>query len=116
MAKAMHRGAAASQKSFAKRMSDNIAWALITYTLLLIFLVTPTMETRGMSILPYFMLVVFVAIMVPFCRRIDRRWKVLDGSELSDSGLATRYAIDRTKLWIIAIGAPAALAFVFNAF
>lgn len=116
MAKAMHRGAAASQKSFAKRMSDNIAWALITYTLLLIFLVTPTMETRGMSILPYFMLVVFVAIMVPFCRRIDRRWKVLDASELSDSGLATRYAIDRTKLWIIAIGAPAALAFVFNAF
>ncbi|MEE9432893.1 MAG: hypothetical protein V3V15_01475 [Sphingorhabdus sp.] len=114
MVKAVH--ARSSRKSYTKRISDHVAVALIIYTLLLIFMVMPAMETEGMSILPLFLLVVFVALMIPFCRHIDKRWKLLEGSELSDSNLRSRFAIDRTKLWIVAIGAPVLLAFLFGAF
>ena len=115
MAKAMHRGSGVSEKGFSKRMCTNVAWALIAYTMLLIFVVTPQMPHEGMVIWPYFLLVVFVALMVPFCRKIERRWRNLDGSELSDSGLKTRFAIDRTKLWMVAIGVPVLLSLFFRA-
>jgi len=115
MAKAMHRDSTHSENSFSKRMCTNVAWALITYTMMLIFVVTPQMPHEGMVIWPYFLLVVFVAMMVPFCRKIERRWRTLDDSELSDSGLKTRFAIDRTKLWMVAIGVPLLLSAFFIA-
>jgi hypothetical protein len=43
-------------KSYSKRMSDHVAFALVVYTLMLIFLVTPTIESSGTSIFPYFVL------------------------------------------------------------
>lgn len=39
---------ARAQRGFAKRMSDHIAYALVVYTLMLIFVVSPTMELRGL--------------------------------------------------------------------
>jgi hypothetical protein len=96
-------------RGFAKKISDHIAMALVVYTLLLIFGVTPSLA-HGMRIWPYFLLVVLVAGVIPFFRRLDHRWTALDASELSDSGLATRFAIDRLKLWLVAIGVPLLLA------
>ncbi|MBP7951994.1 MAG: hypothetical protein KAZ17_00765, partial [Sphingorhabdus sp.] len=64
-------------------MSDHVAMALVVYTLLLIFLVTPAIETKGLSIVPYFLLILLVAAIIPVFRRLDRRWTMLDGSELS---------------------------------
>ncbi len=116
MAKAMHSSAARGEKTYAKKINDHIALALIAYTMALIFGVTPAMKTEGGSILPYFLLVVFVALMVPFCRNIDNKWKKLDGSELGDSNLKSRYAIDRTKLWMVALGVPILLWFLFSSF
>lgn len=96
-------------KGYAKRISDQIALALIVYTLLLIFMVTPTLES-GMRIWPYFLLVLLVAAVIPFFRGLDHRWKALETSELSGSGLNTRFAIDRVKLWMVALGIPFILA------
>ena len=100
----MHR-----PRGYAKRISDQIAMALIVYTLLLIFIVTPSLA-HGMRIWPYFLLVGLVAAVIPFFRGLDHRWTALENSELSDGGLDTRFKLDRVKLWMVAIGIPLMLA------
>lgn len=102
-------------KSFARQMSDHVAMALVVYTLLLIFLVTPAIETKGLSIVPYFLLILLVAAIIPLFRRLDRRWTMLDGSELSYDSLKSRFNIDRAKLWIVAIAVPLILVSLFRA-
>jgi hypothetical protein len=90
--------------SFGKRMSTHIAYALVVYTLLLIFEVSPQMESNGMSILPYFLLVLLVGVMIVPCRNLERRWKAIDASGNTDvGGLFRRDAI---LLWFGAIGFP----------
>ncbi len=104
----------AKPKSYAKRMSDQIAVALIIYTLLLIFLVTPSLAS-GMRIWPYFLLVVMVAAVIPFLRGVDHRWQILENSELSDRGLYLRFKQDTGKLCVLAFGIPLILAGVCSA-
>lgn len=103
-------------KSYSKRMSDHVAFALVVYTLALIFLVTPTIESSGMSIFPYFVLVLFVAAVIPFCRNLERRWQKLCATARPDDGLETQYVADRLKLWVAAIAMPAVLAVLFTVF
>ena len=93
--------------SFGKRMSNHIAYALVVYTLLLIFEVSPQMESGGMSILPYFLLVVLVGLAILPCRNLERRWKTIDARGDSDVGGAFRR--DAILLWIGAIGFPSLL-------
>ena len=50
MAKAHSVQHSRSRFSCAKRMSTHIAYALVVYTLLLIFIVSPALETTGMAI------------------------------------------------------------------
>lgn len=99
-------------KGYDKRISDHVAIALVVYTLLLIFVVAPNIEGTGAAIWPYFFLVVLVAAIIPLFRGIDTRWQALAHSELSRGGLETRFAVDRLKLWIVAIGVPFGLAAV----
>jgi hypothetical protein len=89
-----------------KKMSNNCAFALLVYTLLQIFFVISFIETKGMSIAPYFGLVLLVAFIIPFCRNYEKRWAALQTSSLPDHGLATRYRVDQVTLWLLAIGAP----------
>ncbi len=100
------------KKGYAQKISDHIAVALVAYTLLLIFVVTPAIEGKGAAIWPYFLLVILVAAVIPPFHKIDKRWQLLEKSELSSSGLETRFTIDRIKLWVMAIGAPFALALI----
>lgn len=116
MARAQHAAHMRSHKSYAKRISDNVAAALVVYTMMLIFVTSPAMESRGTSIFPYFMLVVFVAMVIPACRGMERRWQALEASGLGDSGLHTRFNIDRVKLWAAAIIIPVILAVLFTVF
>ncbi len=104
-----------SKKPYAKRMSDNIAIAMVAYTLMLIFMVTPKLESAGMSIFPYFVLVILVGLAIPYGHKLERRWDRLGVSELSASGLNTRFAIDRLILWVAAIGVPLLLSFIATA-
>ena len=84
MAKAQHAAQSRAHKSYAKRISDHVATALVVYTLMLIFVTSPAMESSGTSILPYFMLVVFVAMVIPACRNMERRWKALEAGGSGD--------------------------------
>jgi hypothetical protein len=94
--------------SYAKLMSSNIAYALVLYTLVLIFLVAPQMESKGMSILPYFTLVALVAAVILPCRNLERRWNALDERALPET--RRLFWRDAIFLWVFAIGIPAALA------
>ena len=109
MAKAEHAHMRA-HKSYSKRMSDHVAYALVVYTRMLIFLVTPTMETDGTSIFPYFLLVLFVAAVIPAAHGLEKRWQALQASDLGDGSLDTRFAMDRVKLWVAAILIPVGIA------
>ena len=114
MARAKQASDMHAHKGYAKRMSDHVAFALITYTLMLIFVVTPSMESKGMSILPYFLLVLLVGAVIPSLRRFEHKWKMLENSELGEGGLETRFVFDRVKLWVGAIGIPLLIAALFR--
>ncbi|HVR92018.1 MAG TPA: hypothetical protein VHG29_13135 [Novosphingobium sp.] len=89
-----------------KRMSDNIAYALLVYTALQIFVTMGALHGSGGSILPYFALVLLVAAIIPACRRFEKRWDRLDATQAADPSLASYFRRDRLMLWIMAICLP----------
>lgn len=97
-----------------RRISNHIAYALLVYTGLQIFVVIAALKGGGGSLLPYFGLVLLVGLIIPACRRFEKRWKLLAGSELSDSSLALRYRTDRLAIWALAIGLPFAFVALFR--
>lgn len=109
MAKAEHAKMVLN-KSYSKRMSDNVAFALVVYTLMLIFIVTPSMESNGTSIFPYFMLVVFVGLVISPCHNLERRWQALQARDTGDGMLNSRFNLDRAILWIATIAVPVIIA------
>ena len=112
MAKAHTVQQSRSHMSCAKRMSTHIAYALVVYTLLLIFIVSPELETKGMAIWPYFALVGLVGAVIPLCRNIERRWQSLDAEHSGE--LEGRLKFDEAKLWAGAIGIPVLLMLIFK--
>jgi hypothetical protein len=97
-----------------KRMSNHCAFALLVYTMLQIFMVVGTIPGKGMSVAPYLGLLVLVAIIIPFCRKYEKRWEWLQDSGLSDAGLAQRYRIDTVILWVLALGLPFLFVVIFK--
>lgn len=100
--------AEADRKAIAwkRRMSDHIAFALLVYTGLQIFVTMGAIETRSGSILPYFGLVLLVGAIIPGCRLFERRWERLTAGGLSQEELARLFFRDRLILWGAAIVLP----------
>lgn len=97
-----------------KRMSDNIAYALLTYTGLQIFMTVGALGRGNNSLLPYFALVVLVVAIIPACRHFERRWGRLDEAQSKDPSFARYYRRDRFWLWTLAIGLPFAVTGLFK--
>ena len=97
-----------------KKISDHVAFALLTYTGLQIFVTMAALKTGHGSILPYFALIILVAAIIPGCRMFEQRWDSLSDSEAADPQLAGRFKRDRLALWLCAIGLPFALTAVFK--
>ncbi len=97
-----------------RRMSDNVAYALLVYTVLQIFVTMSALKSEGMSLLPYLALVVLVGAIIPACRRFERRWNRLSDDQAADPALARYYRRDRLALWLLAIGLPFALTALFK--
>lgn len=95
-------------------MSNNCAAALLVYTMMQIFGVLYSIEGKGMSIAPYFGLVLLVAIIVPFCRKYEKRWEHFAQSGLTEQSNAARFRKDQVALWILAIGLPLIFVAVFK--
>jgi hypothetical protein len=89
-----------------KRMSDHIAYALLAYTGLQIFVTMGALNAKSGSLLPYFALIVLVAAIIPACRRFERRWNRLSDEQAADPELAPFYRHDRNWVWSLAIGLP----------
>lgn len=93
-----------------KKMSNNCAAALLVYTILQIVLVLDLIETKGISIAPYFGLVLLVAVIIPFCRKFEKRWINMSSSGLSEQSLAAKFRADQVVLWLLAVGLPLVFA------
>jgi hypothetical protein len=98
-----------------KRMSDHIAYALLAYTGLQIFVTMGALHTQTGSLLPYFALVVLVAAIIPACRRFEKRWNRLNDEQAADPELAAYFKHDRMWLWILAISLPLLVTGMFKA-
>jgi hypothetical protein len=92
-----------------KRMSNQVAYALLVYTALQIFLTMGALQGRHGSLLPYAALILLVGAIIPACRGCDRRWRELDEGAAHDPALARAYCRDRRALWAMAIGLPLAM-------
>jgi hypothetical protein len=119
MAKAWIRALATSHQSarpldWRKRISDHIAYALLVYTGLQIFVTMSALHGRGGSMLPYFALMVLVIAIIPACRRFEKRWNRLNDEQAADPAFATYYRRDRMWLWVMAIGLPFVVTGVFK--
>lgn len=89
-----------------KRISNHVAYALLAYTGLQIFVVMGAIRGESMSILPYLGLIVLVGLVIPLCRRVEKRWQALSRSALSENSLTQIYRGDRLGIWMFAIGFP----------
>ncbi|WP_309753202.1 hypothetical protein [Novosphingobium sp.] len=111
MAKAWHRAETADHTAhkpldWRKRMSDHIAYALLAYTGLQIFVTMGALNAKSGSLLPYFALVVLVAAIIPACRRFERRWDSFGDEHAADPALRGYFRRDQAFLWLLAIGLP----------
>jgi hypothetical protein len=89
-----------------RRMSDHVAYALLVYTGLQIFVTMGTLKSEHGSILPYFGLVLLVVAIIPGCRMFEQRWERLAVSDATREELAPRFYRDVAVLWIAAVGLP----------
>ncbi|MEW9855287.1 hypothetical protein [Novosphingobium sp. M1R2S20] len=111
----MPREAERTSVDWRRRMSDHIAYALLVYTALQIFVTIGALKAENGSLLPYLALVLLVVAIIPACRRFEHRWNRLNDDEAHDPALAPAYRRDRTALWLLAIGLPFALTALFKA-
>ena len=101
-------------RDWRKAMSDHVAYALLVYTALQIFVTVKAIEAGSASILPYIALVVLVAGIIPACRWFEKRWSKLDDDQAADMALAGAFRRDTVFLWLGAIGLPFLLTAIFK--
>jgi hypothetical protein len=97
-----------------RRMSDNIAYALLVYTALQIFVTIGALKAQNGSLLPYLALIILVVAIIPACRGFEARWNRLTDAQAHDPARGSAYRRDRLALWLLAIGLPFALTAVFK--
>ena len=115
MAEAIDRSNSRERKlDWRKRMSDNIAYALLVYTGLQIFVTVHALKTGSASLLPYFALIVRVAAIIPACRTFEGRWLQISDEAAADPAYRPSYRRDQFFLWALAIGLPFALTGLFK--
>ncbi len=108
------RRASSKPLDWRKRMSDHIAYALLVYTALQIFVTMGTLHAQGGSLLPYFALVMLVAAIIPACRLFERRWNRLSDVQAADPEFAPFYRRDLMWVWSMAIGLPFTITGLFK--
>jgi hypothetical protein len=109
------KGHAARKLDWRRKMSNNVAYALLVYTGLQIFWTMTVLKTGHGSAMPYLALVVLIAAIIPACRLFEKRWEALSDSEAANPEFADRFWRDRLVLWLCAIGLPFALTGLFLA-
>ncbi len=96
----------AGANGWGRKMSDHVAFGLLVYTGLQIFVTSVALKANNNSILPYFALVLLVVAIIPACWMIEKRWTDLPEEETRNPDLAGAFARDRAIIWCAAIGLP----------
>lgn len=113
------RGARAATRirgrDWRRSMSDNVAYGLLVYTGLQIFVTVKALSEGTSGLLPYLALIVLVAGIIPALRWFERRWSGLDDVQAADEAYAAAFRRDTIGLWLLAIGLPFVLAVIFKA-
>lgn len=102
-------------RDWRKAMSDHVAYGLLVYTALQIFLTVKALSDGTSSALPYLALVVLVAGIIPVCRWFEKRWVDLDDASAFNPAFASAFRRDAILLWSLAIGLPVALTVLLKA-
>lgn len=110
-----HRKTGAKAVDWRKAMSDNVAIALIVYTGLNIFLTVDAIKETGLRSLAMLCLIILVAGIIPACHSLEKRWRSLSEEAAHEPALAGAYRRDQLLLWVLALGLPFALTFLFKA-
>lgn len=108
-------GTDAREVDWRKSISDHVAYALLAYTGLQIFVTVKALAEGFSSLLPYVALVVLVAAIIPALRWFERRWKNLPDEDAHDPSYASAFRRDVTMLWLAALGFPIILTGIFKA-
>lgn len=98
-----------------KAISDHVAYALLVYTALQIFVTVHALNEGTSGLLPYVALIVLVGGIIPVWRWFEARWRDLDDAEATNPEHAAAFRRDITALWALAIGLPFALTLVIKA-
>lgn len=109
MARALHESTARNTtrpRDWRKSMSDNVAWALLVYTALQIFVTVEAMKDTGIKSMALYALIVLVAGIIPACRAFERRWRDLSDAQAADPAMSGAFRRDQIVLWLLAIGLP----------
>jgi len=101
-------------RDWRKAMSDHVAYGLLVYTALQIFVTVKALSEGTSSLLPYLALIVLVAGIIPVCRWFEKRWAVLSDAEAADPEFAPAFKRDTLTLWALAIGLPFGLTLIFK--
>ncbi|WP_296722577.1 hypothetical protein [Erythrobacter sp.] len=101
-------------RDWRKAMSDHVAYGLLVYTGLQIFVTVKALSEGTSSLLPYLALIVLVAGIIPALRWFEGRWIGLNDDEAADEAYAAAFRRDVAGLWTLAIGLPFALALAFK--
>src|SRR6187551_352348 len=105
---------AAGKLDWRRKMSDHVAYGLLVYTGLQIFVTMGALKAGQGSILPYFALIVLIGGIIPGCRMFEKRWEALSDSEAANPELADRFRRDRLLVWLFALGLPFAVTGIFK--
>ncbi len=84
---------------YGKRMSTHLAAALVTFSLLQIFIVAK----MGGSLILHLGIIVAIGMFAIAARALERRWVILGQSGLSQSGLSVRFRSNLIQLWSASI-------------
>jgi hypothetical protein len=101
-------------RDWRKAMSDHVAYGLLVYTGLQIFVTVKALSEGSSSLLPYLALIVLVAGIIPVCRWFEQRWAVLSDADAVDPALNPAFRRDVAALWAMAIGLPFGLTLIFK--
>jgi hypothetical protein len=103
------------ERDWGRAMSDHVAYALLAYTGVTIFVTIKALQEGTSSTLPYFAFIALIAAIIPACRWFEKRWAGLD-DDIAHSPVAPEgFRRDTIGLWLLAVGLPLALTALFKA-
>ena len=105
---------ASRPRDWRKAMSDHVAYGLLVYTGLQIFVTVKALAEGSSTALPYLALIVLVAGIIPVCRWFEQRWADLSDAEAIDPAFAPAFRRDTLALWALAVGLPFGLTLIFK--